>query len=72
VRRHQDATATTADFTELASDVAGRDLSAFFKGWLYTKKTPPMPGHPDWRSDAPGKNRVAPSPVGPQTGWKHK
>ena len=71
VGRHQDATATTADFTELASDVAGRDLSAFFKGWLYTKKTPSMPGHPDWRSDAPGKSRVTKSPAGPQPGRKH-
>ncbi|MFD5779906.1 M1 family metallopeptidase [Streptomyces sp. NPDC126933] len=50
VRDHQDGTATTADFTALASDIAGRDLSAFFTAWLYGRKTPPMPGHPEWRS----------------------
>ncbi|ATW51010.1 M1 family metallopeptidase [Streptomyces xantholiticus] len=52
VQEHQDATATTEDFTQLASSIAGRDLSAFFQGWLYGKKTPPMPGHPEWRSQA--------------------
>jgi aminopeptidase N len=56
VRGHRDGTATTHDFTELASDISGRDLSAFFEGWLYGKKTPPMPGHPDWRSVAPDAN----------------
>ncbi|MGW6568205.1 M1 family metallopeptidase [Streptomyces sp. NPDC054975] len=50
VSEHRDATASTADFTALASEVAGRDLSSFFAGWLYAEKTPPMPGHPDWRS----------------------
>ncbi|MGW2712518.1 M1 family metallopeptidase [Streptomyces sp. NPDC001356] len=49
VREHQDATATTADFVRLASAVAGRDLSGFLKAWLYDDKTPPMPGHPDWK-----------------------
>ncbi|MEU0132370.1 MULTISPECIES: M1 family metallopeptidase [unclassified Streptomyces] len=53
VREHRDASATTRQFTDLASGIAGRDLTAFFDGWLYGKKTPPMPGHPDWRSDTP-------------------
>ncbi|MEU5984530.1 M1 family metallopeptidase [Streptomyces sp. NPDC047434] len=53
VDEHRDGTATTADFTALASEVAGRDLGSFFAGWLYAKKTPAMPGHPDWRSRAP-------------------
>ncbi|MFC9006303.1 M1 family metallopeptidase [Streptomyces microflavus] len=48
VRIHRDGTATTADFVRLASGIGGRDLTAFFDGWLYGKKTPPMPGHPDW------------------------
>jgi aminopeptidase N len=48
--RHRDATATTADFVALASETAGRDLSRFLEGWLYGEKTPPMPGHPDWRT----------------------
>ncbi|MBD0744686.1 M1 family metallopeptidase [Streptomyces sp. CBMA152] len=58
VSEHRDGTATTADFVHLASDVAGRDLSAFLKGWLYGAKTPPMPGHPDWRAAAPVAGRV--------------
>ncbi|MFF9404588.1 M1 family metallopeptidase [Streptomyces anandii] len=49
VRAHRDGTATTADFEQLASHTAGRDLSGFFKAWLYGEKTPPMPGHPDWK-----------------------
>ncbi|MFJ8309657.1 MULTISPECIES: M1 family metallopeptidase [unclassified Streptomyces] len=53
VRSHRDSTATTADFSALASQIAGRDLSGFFKAWLYGEKTPPMPGHPDWHSQAP-------------------
>ncbi|MFE2422436.1 M1 family metallopeptidase [Streptomyces hokutonensis] len=52
---HQDGTATTADFEDLASAISGRDLSDFFKAWLYGAKTPPMPGHPDWTSQAPAK-----------------
>ncbi|MFG2432416.1 M1 family metallopeptidase [Streptomyces sp. NPDC048590] len=53
VRTHRDASATTEDFTALASRIAGRDLTDFFDGWLYATKTPPMPGHPDWRSETP-------------------
>ncbi|MDR3082086.1 MAG: M1 family metallopeptidase [Streptomyces sp.] len=49
---HRDGTATTADFERLASRTAGRDLSVFFHGWLRGEKTPPMPGHPDWKSNA--------------------
>ncbi|MEI5103911.1 hypothetical protein RB200_42335, partial [Streptomyces sp. PmtG] len=59
VRAHRDGNATTADFTRLASHVSGRDLSAFFSAWLYGTKTPPMPGHPDWTSEAPAKQRPA-------------
>ncbi|MET7369700.1 M1 family metallopeptidase [Streptomyces sp. NPDC005566] len=53
VRRYRDESASTAHFTTLASRVAGRDLTEFFDGWLYGEKTPPMPGHPDWRSAKP-------------------
>ncbi|MFF9771108.1 M1 family metallopeptidase [Streptomyces sp. NPDC014636] len=55
VREHRDTTATTADFVRLASAVAGRDLSAFLEPWLYGEKTPPMPGHPDWKPTAAPK-----------------
>ncbi|MFF3406377.1 M1 family metallopeptidase [Streptomyces sp. NPDC002742] len=50
---NRDGVASTADFVDLASAVAARDLTGFFKAWLYDRKTPPMPGHPDWKSDAP-------------------
>ncbi|MET8326902.1 M1 family metallopeptidase [Streptomyces sp. NPDC005181] len=53
VRTHRDSTASTTDFVRLASQIAGRDLTAFFDGWLYGEKTPPMPGHPDWHSTQP-------------------
>ncbi|MFE0102669.1 M1 family metallopeptidase [Streptomyces sp. NPDC059009] len=54
VRTHRDGTATSADFQRMASRIAGRDLGAFFQGWLYGAKTPPMPGHPDWSTAEPG------------------
>jgi aminopeptidase N len=50
VREHQDSTASTADFVDLAEEVSGRDLGDFFKAWLYGEKTPPMPSHPDWKA----------------------
>ncbi|MET7357724.1 M1 family metallopeptidase [Streptomyces sp. NPDC005562] len=52
VRIHRDGNASTADFVRLASLASGRDLGGFFDAWLYGKKTPPMPGHPDWKSGA--------------------
>ncbi|MER7921024.1 MULTISPECIES: M1 family metallopeptidase [unclassified Streptomyces] len=56
VRDHRDANASTDDYIALASQVAGRDLGGFLHGWLYGEKTPPMPGHPDWKpADAPAK-----------------
>ncbi|MEU6776873.1 M1 family metallopeptidase [Streptomyces sp. NPDC046759] len=68
VREHRDSTAGTADFVRLASTVSGRDLSGFFKAWLYGEKTPPMPGHPDWKaskstkSGKPGRKPSGPAP----------
>ena len=41
--------ASTDDFIALASKVAGKDLRSFLVAWLYGKRTPPMPGHPDWK-----------------------
>lgn len=52
VQRHRDSTASTADFVALATEVSGRDQSAFLRPWLYGQKTPPMPGHPDWKTAA--------------------
>ncbi|MBY8887182.1 M1 family metallopeptidase [Streptomyces sp. PTM05] len=51
VTRYRDANATTADLIALASRVSGRDLRGFLDPWLYGDRTPPMPGHPDWRTD---------------------
>lgn len=48
VAEHRDGTAGTQDFVRLASAVAGRDLGAFLKPWLYGTTTPAMPGHPEW------------------------
>ncbi|MEE1926608.1 M1 family metallopeptidase [Streptomyces sp. TRM 70351] len=53
VRRHQHGVAGTADFTALASAVAGRDLSPFLDAWLHGERTPPMPGHPGWAPGTP-------------------
>ncbi|MFE3858019.1 M1 family metallopeptidase [Streptomyces griseorubiginosus] len=52
VQQHRDGTATTADFVRLASEISGRDLGGFLHDWLYAEKTPPMPGHPDWKAVA--------------------
>ncbi|MFG2942604.1 M1 family metallopeptidase [Streptomyces sp. NPDC048282] len=59
VQQHKDGTATTADYVHLASAVADRDLTGFFDAWLYGAKTPPMPGHPDWKqTPAPAKQKA--------------
>ncbi|MFJ3901194.1 M1 family metallopeptidase [Streptomyces sp. NPDC090025] len=58
VTDHQDGTATTADFVALAEEVSGQELTRFLNDWLYAAKTPAMPGHPDWRSQAPTGGRV--------------
>ncbi|CCK27032.1 zinc metalloprotease [Streptomyces davaonensis JCM 4913] len=55
VTRHQDGVAGTDDFVALASEVTGRDLHDFLHPWLYGERTPPMPGHPDWKPVAPAK-----------------
>ncbi|MFS4093612.1 M1 family metallopeptidase [Streptomyces sp. AF1A] len=66
VREHRDSTATTGDFVRLASLVAGRDLSGFLQGWLYGDKTPPMPGHPDWKQAPPAKSAKPHRPRSPK------
>jgi aminopeptidase N len=55
VSRHQDDAASTADFAALAEEVSGRQLDGFLQPWLYGAKTPPMPGHPEWKSVDPEK-----------------
>ncbi len=41
--RYKDGTATTAQFVELAEEVAGRQLDALFHAWLYGTTRPPRP-----------------------------
>ncbi|MFE3652586.1 M1 family metallopeptidase [Streptomyces sp. NPDC059152] len=55
VTKHRDGVAGTADFISLASDIYGHNLSGFFWDWLYGAKTPPMPGHPEWKPQAAQK-----------------
>jgi aminopeptidase N len=45
--RFRDSSASTDDFIELASEVAGRDLGAFLEGWLRADEMPPLPADPD-------------------------
>ncbi|MFE2280198.1 M1 family metallopeptidase [Streptomyces sp. NPDC059454] len=65
VTRHRNGTAATSDFVRLASRVAGRDLTGFLHPWLYGATTPPMPGHPEWKSAArsatPARRPVPPA-----------
>ncbi|WP_055712298.1 M1 family metallopeptidase [Streptomyces torulosus] len=56
---HRDGVASTADFQQLATRIAGRDLDVFFQGWLHGERTPPMPGHPDWKA-APAEASAKP------------
>jgi aminopeptidase N len=66
VARHRDGVADTDDYIALASRIAGRDLSGFLHTWLYGGTTPPMPGHPEWRTDpAPATPEPAASPAEP-------
>ena len=51
VQRYAGQSASTDDFIALASQVSGRNLTGFLRDWLYGTKTPPMPGHPDWKVD---------------------
>ncbi|MET9179832.1 hypothetical protein ABZX88_16630 [Kitasatospora aureofaciens] len=48
LREHRYGNATTRDYVRTASEVSGQDLGGFLDDWLYGRRTPPMPGHPDW------------------------
>ena len=41
--RFRDKSASTADFVNIAQEVSGSDLGAFFQSWLYDPATPPLP-----------------------------
>ena len=50
--RFRDRSPGTADFIALAVQVSGRqDVGPFLRDWVYGSKTPPMPGHPDWKTN---------------------
>jgi aminopeptidase N len=49
VRRYAGRSASTADFIALASQVSRKRLGPFLHAWLYGTRTPPMPGHRDWK-----------------------
>ncbi len=41
---------STDDYIKIAREVSGNeDAAKVLKDWLYSTKTPPMPGHPDWK-----------------------
>jgi aminopeptidase N len=40
--RHRAGNAATVDFVALAEEVSGRQLDAFFNGWLYDVPLPPL------------------------------
>jgi aminopeptidase N len=41
--RHRDGNATTNELIELAEQLSGQNLDAFFQAWLYGTKKPPKP-----------------------------
>jgi aminopeptidase N len=49
VTRFKDRSVSTDDYIALAAQVSGdRSVIPFLRDWLYSTKTPAMPGHPDW------------------------
>ena len=51
VHRYEGKSASTDDFIALATRVSHRHVTGFLRDWLYGETTPPMPGHPDWKTD---------------------
>ena len=41
--RHDDSTASTADFQALAEELSGADLDGFFDAWVHGDELPPLP-----------------------------
>ena len=40
--RYRYGNASTSEFIDVAEEISGQDLGAFFDGWLYAKKMPPL------------------------------
>ncbi|MFG2196932.1 M1 family metallopeptidase [Streptomyces sp. NPDC048639] len=70
--RHRHGNGSTEGFIALASEISGRDQSAFLRSWLYGETTPPMPGHTDWKADRSTARKAghAPHPGPHQAGRK--
>lgn len=49
--RYRDRSATTQDYIDTVNDVSGQDLTGMLNAWLYGPTTPPMPNHPDWKTN---------------------
>jgi len=45
LERHDDSSASSADFEALAEEISGQDLGAMFDAWL---RAPEMPALDDW------------------------
>jgi aminopeptidase N len=54
--RYRDRSATTQDYIDTVNDVSGQDLTGMLNAWLYGPTTPPMPNHPDWKTDPPSND----------------
>ncbi|WP_371477229.1 M1 family metallopeptidase [Kitasatospora sp. NBC_00315] len=65
LERYRHGAAGTRDFIRTASEASGEDLGPFLEEWLYGSRTPPMPGHPDWRV-APAVPQERGTPAAPQ------
>ena len=48
--RFRDRAASTQDYIDTVNQVTGRDQTAFLRARLFGDTTPPMPGHPEWKT----------------------
>jgi len=51
--RYRDRSATTQDYIDTVNEVSGQNLTGMLNAWLYGPSTPPMPNHPDWKTNPP-------------------
>jgi aminopeptidase N len=72
VERYRGRSASTDDFVALATEVsADQSVAPFLRDWLYGKKTPPMPGHPDWTVNPVGSITTSSTePVAGHRAWQ--
>lgn len=45
---YRDRSASTQDYIDIANRISGRNLTPYFRSWLYGKTIPAVPGHPKW------------------------